>query len=111
MRTVLADRPAAAQVHEKGPGQKAIMGRTYADGLPAHLAPGLSQLTATGLKAPFFRKAIPGADTGLGEASLVVVGWTTAAANGHELAHHTLPFREHLAAAPHQVPIGRCSAR
>ncbi|HEX8329002.1 MAG TPA: polysaccharide deacetylase family protein [Hymenobacter sp.] len=82
----------AAGAPPRGAGQsgKAIICLTYDDGLPSHLGTVLPQLQAAGLKATFFLNGIAGASTALGEASPAVVGWTTAAANGHELANHTL---------------------
>jgi len=86
----MADLMVGAQPRGAAQSGKAIICLTYDDGLPSHLSTVLPQLQAAGLKATFFLNAIAGASTAIGEASPAVMGWTTAAANGHELANHTL---------------------
>jgi hypothetical protein len=63
---------------------------TYDDGLPSHLQTVIPQLDSFGIKGTFFLNSIQGASDHIGESSPWVTGWRKAAANGHELANHTL---------------------
>lgn len=78
--------PALAQT------KKTIICLTYDDGLETQLSTVIPQLDSVGLKATFFLNSIQGSSQSdvIGQTPEAVLGWTTAAKNGHELANHTL---------------------
>lgn len=83
--------PTIAQVSMKaGKLPTAIICLTYDDALPSQLQNVIPQLNALNFKATFFLNSIPGSSDQLGHASPSLIHWKTAAAQGHELANHTL---------------------
>jgi peptidoglycan-N-acetylglucosamine deacetylase len=72
--------------------KKAIICLTYDDGLETQLSTAIPQLDSVGFKATFFLNAIQGSSQSelIGQTPEAVLGWSTAARNGHELANHTL---------------------
>ncbi|MBT1707917.1 polysaccharide deacetylase family protein [Fulvivirgaceae bacterium PWU5] len=68
----------------------AIICLTYDDALPSQLENVIPQLNALHLKATFFINSIPGSSDQLGHGSPSLIAWKAAAAQGHELANHTL---------------------
>lgn len=78
----LVAAPASAQGFPWPDGRKAAIVLTYDDAMQSHLDNAIPQLDAVGLKGTFFLNIRFG-DTG-------VPRWRAAAANGHELANHTI---------------------
>jgi peptidoglycan/xylan/chitin deacetylase (PgdA/CDA1 family) len=84
--TAVAQIPSSAT--EKAPA--AMICLTYDDALPSQLKNVIPQLNALKLKATFFINSIPGSSDQLGHGSPSLIAWKAAAAEGHELANHTL---------------------
>ncbi|HZH65555.1 MAG TPA: polysaccharide deacetylase family protein [Flavisolibacter sp.] len=81
-----------AQVNKNRNSKSAIICLTYDDGLETQLSTVIPQLDSLGLKATFFLNSIQGSSQSvlIGQTPEAVLGWTSAARNGHELANHTL---------------------
>ena len=81
-----------AQANKDRNSKSAIICLTYDDGLETQLSTVIPQLDSLGLKATFFLNSIQGSSQSvlIGQTPEAVLGWTSAARNGHELANHTL---------------------
>jgi peptidoglycan/xylan/chitin deacetylase (PgdA/CDA1 family) len=81
-----------AQTKKPNSPKRAIICLTYDDGLATQLSTVIPQLDSAGLKATFFLNSIQGSSQSnvIGQTPEAVLGWSSAARNGHELANHTL---------------------
>ena len=77
-------------VASNGQLRKAIICLTYDDALESQLTNAIPQLDSNGFKATFFINSIPGSSEIFAQGSSSFLNWRKAAANGHELANHTL---------------------
>ncbi|HEX5151459.1 MAG TPA: polysaccharide deacetylase family protein [Parafilimonas sp.] len=80
-----------AQTKDPGAKNKAIICLTYDDKLQSQLDIVIPQLDSFGFKATFFLNSVNGSpDSIIGKGSYDLLGWKKAAAEGYELANHTL---------------------